>query len=1513
MLRTLNDGRGMLPRRLTAALATAALTGSGLFSLVGLSALTAAPAMAAAPTTNGALPSRNGQVLYAYVEQDGSLDVSATWHEKSRYCDGNYVDEIFDEKVQIRVTDPTGAVSRFPAKMTGCKNVTISQSDLEAVGGQAGVWKIEFVSLADDGSDSPIGFDGRALGLDEKVNIPISKWSVSPKSASGTVQAGRVWTNRVDANQDKQAGLTDAVDVSLWYLSNTGVQYSAQFNDYMGIESYFMAASKGVLSSTCEPLMGSEDQTEKPKTVVDCPAVDYTPYRLFFAAPDETMPRTAQWFDGTTKWVFADYAEPTLSDPVYDNASDGLTHSGSFTATLADQFGDVTGMVDTNGDGDFDDAVDIQLATLALAADETGTWTWDGLDGNGDPVPATRKINVGVKTASVGEIHFVSSDVEQRRGGIEVTQLVGPDVGSHLLSWDDKTYLVSGCLENNGDGSFDEVACAGTKPSPLKAKLVDSSGGVHRWGEPSSDYIEGTWGDSRTIDDWAFMSDAAEALVPVNLGSIPLSIVKDDHQGVVAPGQELTYELEVTNGSDTLAEPEALVVDHLPAELDFVEASDGGTYDAATRTITWPAFELAPSSTATRTVTATVALTVERPGEFTNYATVQGTDTDVPPSDPASEDCKAPLCTSDTDTTVMADLMVTKDDHQVIVMPEQILTYDIEATNNASVVEPEALLVDTLPAELVFISASDGGTYDAATRTIAWPRFELAANSTATRTVTAAVNLAVTRPGVFVNFVTIAPTGEDPVDPSTGCTSPRCGSDTDQVPPPAVLSIAKDDHRELVEPGEELTYDIAAANTSATAEPSATIVDTLPAELDFVEASDGGVYDPASRTVTWTGVAITGGSTVTRTVTATVGETVARPGEFTNFVVIAGNGSTPGDPSTGCEAPLCGSDTDHTALADVRIVKTVTDAVLAKSGRVSWQVEVGNFAEESTAHQVVVTDTFPAAIDPASIEGLDPSKGTWTGGLWQVGDLAPGETATITLTGVVLDDLTAGESLLNTARVTSPDDPTKGDPTAAICEDNASLASDTDGCDEVELVPPPAVLSIAKDDHRELVEPGEELTYDIAAANTSATAEPSATIVDTLPAELDFVEASDGGVYDPASRTVTWTGVAITGGSTVTRTVTATVGETVARPGEFTNFVVIAGNGSTPGDPSTGCEAPLCGSDTDHTALADVRIVKTVTDAVLAKSGRVSWQVEVGNFAEESTAHQVVVTDTFPAAIDPASIEGLDPSKGTWTGGLWQVGDLAPGETATITLTGVVLDDLTAGESLLNTARVTSPDDPTKGDPTAAICEDNASLASDTDGCDEVELVPGTTLVVSKDDGRVVVAPGDQLVYEIVGTNTGRVIEPAALLTDTLPVEVTFVEASDGGTWDAATRTITWPRAAVKPGESLVRTVTVTVNEDVARPDEFTNFVTIVPEGVDPVDPTDPTVGCEAPGCASDTDRTEPVPVPPTEPTKPDTGINTGVPGVPNQPLWLVGLGAATLAGAVGAGTWLVTRRVRKA
>ena len=191
--------------------------------------------------------------------------------------------------------------------------------------------------------------------------------------------------------------------------------------------------------------------------------------------------------------------------------------------------------------------------------------------------------------------------------------------------------------------------------------------------------------------------------------------------------------------------------------------------------------------------------------------------------------------------------------------------------------------------------------------------------------------------------------------------------------------------------------------------------------------------------------------------------------------------------------------------------------------------------------------------------------------------------------------------------------------------------------------------------------------------------------------------------------------------------------------------------------------------------------------------------------------------------------------------------------------------------------------------------------------------MPGTTLVVSKDDGRVVVAPGDQLVYEIVGTNTGRVIEPAALLTDTLPVEVTFVEASDGGTWDAATRTITWPRAAVKPGESLVRTVTVTVNEDVARPDEFTNFVTIVPEGVDPVDPTDPTVGCEAPGCASDTDRTEPVPVPPTEPTKPDTGINTGVPGVPNQPLWLVGLGAATLAGAVGAGTWLVTRRVRKA
>ncbi len=57
--------------------------------------------------------------------------------------------------------------------------------------------------------------------------------------------------------------------------------------------------------------------------------------------------------------------------------------------------------------------------------------------------------------------------------------------------------------------------------------------------------------------------------------------------------------------------------------------------------------------------------------------------------------------------------------------------------------------------------------------------------------------------------------------------------------------------------------------------------------------------------------------------------------------------------------------------------------------------------------------------------------------------------------------------------------------------------------------------------------------------------------------------------------------------------------------------------------------------------------------------------------------------------------------------------------------------------------------------------------------------------------------PGDALSWTIGYTNLGPEPSAGATITDTLPAGVTFVSASNGGTYDAKTRTVTWKLGTV--------------------------------------------------------------------------------------------------------------------
>jgi len=106
----------------------------------------------------------------------------------------------------------------------------------------------------------------------------------------------------------------------------------------------------------------------------------------------------------------------------------------------------------------------------------------------------------------------------------------------------------------------------------------------------------------------------------------PLGFDKDDgldEDECVAPGDDVTYELCFDNTLNDFPLYNVSIVDTLPDEVAFVSASDGGSYDAPSHTVTWDIGTL-DSGAAKQCLTLVVQVAAEtaRGSTITNNATI---------------------------------------------------------------------------------------------------------------------------------------------------------------------------------------------------------------------------------------------------------------------------------------------------------------------------------------------------------------------------------------------------------------------------------------------------------------------------------------------------------------------------------------------------------------------------------------------------------------------------------------------------------------------------------------------------------------------------------------------------------------------------------------------------------------------------------------------------------------------------------------------------------------------------
>ena len=192
----------------------------------------------------------------------------------------------------------------------------------------------------------------------------------------------------------------------------------------------------------------------------------------------------------------------------------------------------------------------------------------------------------------------------------------------------------------------------------------------------------------------------------------------------------------------------------------------------------------------------------------------------------------------------------------------------------------------------------------------------------------------------------------------------------------------------------------------------------------------------------------------------------------------------------------------------------------------------------------------------------------------------------------------------------------------------------------------------------------------------------------------------------------------------------------------------------------------------------------------------VTFQIEVRNDGPDD-ATNVSLTDTFPSGI---TLTANNPSLGTYDAatGLWTIGDLANGDSVTLTLTGTV-NSGQGGSMIVNTVTAAAGD---QEDPTT-VGDD----LTETVGVPLANLVTVKTLTSGDSNPNV----GDTVTFQIEVRNDGPDDATNVSLTDTFPTGITLTANNPSlGTYDAGTGL--WTIGSIANGDSVTLTLTGTVN-----------------------------------------------------------------------------------------------------
>ncbi len=602
------------------------------------------------------------------------------------------------------------------------------------------------------------------------------------------------------------------------------------------------------------------------------------------------------------------------------------------------------------------------------------------------------------------------------------------------------------------------------------------------------------------------------------------------------------------------------------------------------------------------------------------------------------------------------------------------------------------------------------------------------------------------------------------------------------------------------------------------------IDDVLPPGWIFV-STDGGTLTPATSsptagqtgTVSWTfapATVIAAGGSGTIVFTASASTVV---GTYTN---VANATTDQGTVETNPVEVAVGAP-------QLTIAKSADVASADPGDPVTYTITYSNDASV-TVTNAVITDALPLGLTFVSAANGGVHDGGTPGTItWNIGTIAAGDGPfAVSFTATVDNPYPALATvpLVNTGTIDS-------DQTSPLNADASVFVN----------VPRPS-LAIQKDGDVTQVLPGNNVVYTITYVNTGNADATSVVITDPVPAGFTFVSATGGGTHDSGSPgIVTWNvGTVAAGG---TGSVMLTLQATASAANPTTNTATITGTGITPvfDDYDVGITQGACAVPTTYyfkNATADVGFAGTRnianTTAPTSATPTVTSTVSVGpasagrtellrfyqdppqgsafDFSQAVTATVYVDKSGSPQAIFWLTLFDYDPVTGTET-------QLA---TASTSVQGNKTNEPAAFN--LGTPTLTVPEthrllwvvEGTNGHGgqtnDVAVRYDGTGSPSASDIC-----TSPITLTLDKQVDVLSAGPGDTLVYTLKYANTGQGSVTNAVLTDTLPVGVSFDSALPvAANCTESLGVVTCNLGTVAGGTSGTVTITVTVSQPLA-------------------------------------------------------------------------------------------------